>query len=53
MYREVFLHQVVQGLDDPGRQQEVGEEMDVGNWTPTDEYKGPYDEEDQDDDDDK
>ena len=51
----MLLHQVVQGLDegDPGRQQEVGEEMDVGNWTPTDEYEGPYDEEDQDDDADK
>ena len=49
----MFLPQVVQGLDDPGRQQEVGEEMDVGNWTPTDEFEGPYDKEDQDDDDDK
>ena len=49
----MFLPQVVQGLDDPGRQQEVGEEMDVGNWTPTDEFEGPYDKEDQADDDDK
>ena len=46
---------MVQGLDEgePVRQQEVGEEMDVGNWTPTDEYEGPYDEVDQEDDDDQ
>ena len=55
VYREVLLHHMEQGQDEgePARQQEVGEEIDIGNWAPTDEYEGPYDEVDEGDDDDK
>ena len=35
-------------MDDDDR-----EEIDIGNWAPTDEYEGPYDEVDEGDDDDK
>ncbi len=54
MYREVLLHQTVQGLDEdePVRQEEVREEMDVGNWAPATDYEGPYDKLEQEDDDD-
>ena len=55
VYREVLLHHMEQGQDEgePARQQEVGEEIDIGNWAPTDEYEGPYDEVDEGDDDDE
>ena len=55
VYREVLLHHMEQGQDEgePARQQEVGEEIDIGNWAPTDEYEGPYDEVDEGDDNDK